>query len=231
MSLRRATALKFDSLGARLALCDINSESLAALAGGFDAARRHSTYTCDVGSSAAVDATISAVLADHGKIDFLFNCAGVNPTNVPITEATDAYFDKLVNTNVRGPFNMSRSVIPHLKPGSAIVNVSSTAGLRASAGFSVYNTTKFGVIGLTKAMALELGPRGIRVNAVAPGPIDTPTMAGNVAGGDANEKLVVNIALGRIGQPEEVADVVAFLFGKGASYVNGAVMEVHGGIA
>lgn len=79
-------------------------------------------------------------------------------------------------------------------------------------------------------MALELGPRGIRVNCVCPGPIDTPTMAGNVAGGDANEKLVQSIALGRIGQPEEVADVVAFLFSEDSRFMTGSVVEISGGM-
>ncbi|KAH8887171.1 short-chain dehydrogenase/reductase-like protein SDR [Thozetella sp. PMI_491] len=222
----RATAVKLASLGAHLALCDINPESLKALSLGSP----HTTYVCDVGASAAVDATVAAIAADHGKIDGLFNCAGVNPTFFPLAETTDAYFDKLVNTNARGPFNLTRAVAPHLKAGSAIVNVASTAGLRASAGFSIYNLTKFGIIGFTKAMAMELGPKGIRVNAVAPGPIDTPTMAGNVAGGDANDKLVEGIAMGRIGKPDEVADVVAFLFGESSRYVNGAVVEVSGGM-
>lgn len=95
--------------------------------------------------------------------------------------------------------------------------------------FKKYCATKFGVIGFTKAMALELGLKGIRVNAVAPGPIDTPTMAGNVAGGDANERLVADIALGRLGQPEEVADAVVFLFSEESRFMNGSVVEVSGG--
>lgn len=85
-------------------------------------------------------------------------------------------------------------------------------------------------MGFTKAMALELGPKGIRVNCVAPGPVDTPTMAGNVAGGDANDKLIRSIALGRIGQPEEIADVVAFLFSDESRFMNGSVVEISGGI-
>lgn len=79
-------------------------------------------------------------------------------------------------------------------------------------------------------MALELGPKGVRVNCVAPGPVDTPTMAGNLAGGDANEKLVKSIALGRIGQPDEIADVVAFLFSDESRFMNGSVVEISGGM-
>lgn len=92
-----------------------------------------------------------------------------------------------------------------------------------------YCATKFGVIGFTKAMALELGPKGIRINCVAPGPTDTPTMAGNVAGGDENDKLIAGIALGRLGQPQDIADVVAFLFSDESRFMNGSVVEISGG--
>lgn len=85
------------------------------------------------------------------------------------------------------------------------------------------------MIGFSKSMALELGPKGIRVNCVAPGPTDTPTMAGNVAGGDANDKLMQGVALGRLAQPEEIADVVAFLWSDESRFMNGSVVEVSGG--
>lgn len=95
---------------------------------------------------------------------------------------------------------------------------------------SVYCTTKFGLIGMSKSLALELGPRGIRVNTVAPGYIDTPTNAGIVKGGEAVERMRMGNALERLGTPEEVADVVAFLMGEGARYVNGSVVEIDGGL-
>jgi NAD(P)-dependent dehydrogenase (short-subunit alcohol dehydrogenase family) len=95
---------------------------------------------------------------------------------------------------------------------------------------SVYCTTKFGLIGMSKSLALELGPRGIRVNCVAPGYIDTPTNAGIVKGGEAVERMRVGNALERLGTPEEVADVVAFLMGEGARYMNGSVVEIDGGL-
>lgn len=110
------------------------------------------------------------------------------------------------------------------------MNVSSICGLRGVAQQSVYCATKFGVIGLTKSLALELGPRGVRVNAVAPGYIDTPTNAGNVEGGEAVERMRLGNALERVGTPEEVADVVVFLMGGGAGYMNGSVVEVDGGL-
>lgn len=139
----RATALKLASQGATLALCDINPAGLASClddlrraAGG--AEEQHTTFQCDVASSAAVEQTVQAVLSRYGgPLHLVFNCAGVNPTALAIGDTTDAYFDKLVNTNLRGPYNVTRAVEPHLEKGAAIVNVASVAGLRASRGFSV----------------------------------------------------------------------------------------------
>ncbi|KAH8674034.1 short-chain dehydrogenase/reductase-like protein SDR [Xylariales sp. PMI_506] len=230
----RATALKLAGEGATISLCDINEEALAQVASELPppAGTGHAQHKCDVGSSADCEAAVEATLASlGGRLDFVFNCAGINPLALDIGDTTDAYFDKLVNTNLRGPYNVTRACVPHLKSGSAIVNVSSTAGLRASKGFSIYCATKFGVIGFTKSMALELGPKGIRVNCVAPGPTDTPTMAGNVEGaGISNDALISSIALGRLGQADEIADVVAFLFSDESRFMNGSVVEVSGGI-
>jgi NAD(P)-dependent dehydrogenase (short-subunit alcohol dehydrogenase family) len=123
---------------------------------------------------------------------------------------------------------MTRACIPHLKSGAAIVNVSSICGLRANARIAIYNAAKFGVTGFTQSMALELGPKGIRVNAVAPGQIHTPTNMNVVVGQDAMDQAKTRIALGRMGTPEEVADVVSFLFSEESRYVNGSVLEISG---
>lgn len=125
---------------------------------------------------------------------------------------------------------MTRTVIPHLKPGSSIVNVSSIAGSRAMAGWAIYNASKFGVVGFSKSMALELGPKGIRVNVVAPGQIHTPTNIAVRKGPEAIERTAeAACAMGRFGTVEEVAAVVLFLMSDAASYVNGAVIDVDGG--
>lgn len=94
-------------------------------------------FPCDVGSSAQCDSAVSDTLKTHGRIDGVFNCAGINPTALSITDTTDEYFDKLVNTNLRGPYNVTRAAVPHLKSGGVIVNVASVAGLRASPGYSI----------------------------------------------------------------------------------------------
>lgn len=188
--------------------------------------------TLDVGSSALVNDWVQKVMDKFGRIDHVFNCAGVNPTSYPLETTTDEYWDKLVNTNLKGTYNVTRAVIPHMKDneGCTFVNVSSISGIHASAQQAIYCATKFGIIGFSKCMALELGPRGIRTNIVAPGYIDTPTNAGVVKGGEAITRMEKGTALGRMGTPEEVADVVVWLMGKGSAYCNGSVVEIDGGL-
>jgi NAD(P)-dependent dehydrogenase (short-subunit alcohol dehydrogenase family) len=216
------------SLGATISVCDLNVSALEALASELSPP----TYArqVNVGDSEQVNSFVAATIARLGRIDYVFNCAGVNPTSIPLLDTTDEYWDKLVNTNLKGVFLVTRACLPHLARGSSIVNVSSISGIRGSALQSVYCTTKFGLIGMSKSLALELGPQGIRVNCVAPGYIDTPSNAGIVKGGEAIERMRMGNALERLGTPEEVADVVAFLFGEEARYVNGAVLEIDGGV-
>lgn len=223
--------MKLASLGAAVALCDINYDNLSAtakLCAGSPTAPFIDDV--DVSSNQEVKKFVDATVQKLGGIHMVFNCAGVNPTSIPLEETTDEYWDKLVNTNLRGVFNVTRAAIPHMKSGASFVNVSSISGLRPSALQSVYCTTKYGLIGFSKSVALELGPRGIRTNIVAPGYIDTPSNAGIVKGGEAVERMINGNALGRLGTPEDVADVVAFLFSDEARYMNGAVVEIDGGL-
>ena len=120
--------------------------------------------------------------------------------------------------------------MPHLSSGASFVNVSSVSGIHPQAGFAIYSATKYGVIGFSKCMALELGPKGIRVNIVAPGYIQTPSNAAVVAGEEAMKRSEQGTAMGRMGTAEEVADVVVFLFSDEARYMNGSVVEIDGGL-
>jgi len=216
------------SLGASIALCDINTPALEAVASELSTP----TYKqqVDVGSTSQVRSFVQSTIDKFGRLDHVFNCAGVNPTSIPLEDTPDEYWDKLVNTNLKGVFLVTRECLSHLKRGASIVNVSSISGIRGSAMQSVYCTTKFGLIGMSKSLALELGPKGIRVNCVAPGYIDTPSNAGIVKGGEAIERMRLGNALERLGTPEEVADVVAFLFGEESRYINGAVLEIDGAV-
>lgn len=206
----QATAKKMASLGAKLALSDVNEEGLKRTIA--SCGEGHKTAIFDVGRSDACSKFVEETVQQFGRIDHVFNCAGVNPTAYPLTDTTDAYYDKLMNTNLKGTYNMTRAAIPHLAHGSSIVNVSSIMGVSVAPNYAIYCATKWGIVGFTKAMAMELGPKQIRVNAVAPGYIDTPTNAGVLAGREAVEEQTRKVAMGRMGTAGEVADVVAYLF-------------------
>ncbi|PVI02788.1 3-oxoacyl-reductase [Periconia macrospinosa] len=225
----RATAVKLASLSATLALCDLNYDALEETSRLCNLSPTPRVLAdVDVSSAQEVTQFINDILKKHSTIHHVFNCAGVNPTSMPLESTPDSYWDKLMSVNLKGVFNVTRAVIPHLQTGASFVNVSSISGTRPSAEQAVYCATKFGLIGFSKCMALELGPKGIRTNIVAPGYIDTPTNAGVVKGGEAVEGMRKGNALGRMGTPEEVADVVAFLFSDEARYMNGSVVEVDG---
>lgn len=241
----QATAKKMASLGAKLALSDINAdginETVRACGDG------HLSAVFDVADSKACRGFLDTTMHYFGKLDHVFCCAGVNPTAYALTDTTDAYFDKLVDTNLKGTYNVTRAAIPHLTPGGSIVNVSSIMGVSVAPNYAIYCATKWGIVGFTKAMAMELGPKQVRVNAVAPGYIDTPTNAGVLAGKEAVEEQVKKVAMGRMGTADEVADVVAYLFrwvmvcslrgsttadtfdSDEARYVSGSIVEISGG--
>jgi NAD(P)-dependent dehydrogenase (short-subunit alcohol dehydrogenase family) len=233
----RATSIALAKAGAYLALSDISKAGLAETltlchtdSPSPSHASRHTTTIFDVGCSAAATAWVKDSAAHFGKIDGVCNIAGVNPSFIDTATASDEYFDKLINTNLRGTFNVCRASIHHLAPGSAIVNLSSVAGLHPTSGFSIYCASKAGVIGFSKALALELGSKGVRVNVVAPGIIHTPTNALVMQGESVIEASAKGVSLGRVGRPEEVSEVVLWLLGDGARYVNGGVVEVDGGL-
>lgn len=216
----RATAIKLASEGATLALSDINRAGLEET--NKQCGDRHYTEISSVADSNACQFFVNNTVACLGRLDFVFNCAGVNPTAYALTDTSDEYWDLLVNTNLKGTYAISRAAIPHLErsaaslpahaPSPSIVNVTSIMGVSVSPNYAIYCATKHGIVGFTRALALELGPKQIRVNAVAPGYIDTPTNAGVVAGGDAVKAQEAQVAMGRMGTADEIADVVAFLF-------------------
>lgn len=243
-----AVVKKLAPLGATLAITDINEAALSQAVR--CCGQEYFSKIFNVGATEETNAFVVDVIDRYGRIDHVFNCAGVNPTAMPLEEVTDEYWNKLMDTNLKGIFHMTRACIPHLKSGASFVNVSSIMGVRGSAKvrctpsphkvhklpllthskMAVYCATKWGVIGFSKSMALELGPKGIRTNVIAPGYIDTPTNASVVKGKDAVEQASKEVAMERFGTVEEVADVVAFLFSEESRYVNGSVVEINGGM-
>ena len=182
-------------------------------------------YLCDVSDFDAVKSTVAQIKADLGSAHILVNNAGVTRDGL-IAMMKEEDFDKVMDTNIKGAFNMIRHTVPlfmRAKDG-CIVNISSVSGLMGNAGQSNYSASKAGLIGLTKSVAKEYASKGIRCNAIAPGFIKT-----DMTETHAENPLLSMIPLGRMGEPEEVADAAAYLIG--AKYVTGEVLRVDGGIA
>ena len=229
----RATAERFAGEGARVALVDLDDAGLKeSVAAGERAGDEALAIRADVTQSADVRRYVDATLARFGAIDFLHNNAGVLGDLAPLTDYSEATFDRVIAVNVRGVWLGLKHVAPVMRtPGAAIVNTASIAGLMGSRHIVAYTASKHAVVGLTRTAALELAPRGIRVNAVCPAPIETNMVkaleAG--AGSGARERLTATLPLRRFGEPAEVAALVAFLCSRDAAYITGGLYTIDGG--
>jgi len=233
-----ATAQVLAREGARLMLVDVQAKGLvlreqALREAGAEVASRRA----DVGSSADVKGYVEATLARFGRIDGLFNNAGIDGPIASTWEYDEAEFERVTRVNLNGVFFGLRHVLPvMLAQGSgAIVNTASIGSERGLAGACAYNASKHAVVGLTRTAAAETGPKGIRVNCVMPGVVETAlleSMLGTMFGGDIalGKKTLGKVApLERIGQPVEIGEVVAFLLSDAASFVTGAAWAIDGG--
>ncbi len=185
----------------------------------------------DVADAAAVDAGVARVVANFGGLHILVNNAGIS-IDALLMRANPDDFSRLLDINLKGAFHCSKAAARHLLRARAdgrIINISSVVGEQGNAGQAMYAAAKAGVIGLTKSLAHELASRGVTVNAVTPGFIDTD-MTAVALKAEAREALIKQIPLARIGRPEEVAEAVAFLASSAASYITGHVLRVNGGL-
>jgi len=225
-----ATALKFAREGAVVIACDMRREGVdAAVAACHAAGARALGFVVDVTDRAQVDAMVASVKAEFGRIDVLVNNAGITK-DARLQKMTLQQFDAVIDVNLRGVFHCAQAAVDTMiaQGAGVILNASSVVGVYGNFGQTNYAASKFGVIGFTKTWARELGPKGVRVNAVAPGFVETPilsTMPDKVL-----EQMRAKVPLGRLARPEEIANVYAFLASDEASYVNGAVLEVAGGM-
>lgn len=230
-----ATARRFLAEGARVVVADISPARVAAacdeLAAAADetAAGRILPGVVDVTDRAAIDALVAAVVARWGCIDVLLNNAGITQ-DARLVKMSDAQFDQVIGVNLKGVFEFTQAVVRVMtgQRSGVIINASSVVGLYGNFGQTNYAATKAGVIGFTKTWARELGPQGIRVAAVCPGFVETPILQSIPQ--PVLQKMIDKVPVGRLGKPEEIAAVYAFLASDDASYVNGAVIEVSGGI-
>ena len=227
--LGKATARLLAAEGATVAIFDIDGE--AAEHAARELGEGHIGYALDVTDDASCKAVAARVAAQLGGLDILINNAGITQP-IRLMDITQSDYDAVLDVNLRGTLNMSQATIPHLQAagGGAIVCISSASGQRGGGIFGGphYCASKAGVMGLVKAMARELGPDGIRVNAVAPSLIDADITAGMMT--DAQrQKIVSEIPLGRVGHAEDVAGACLFLVSDLAAYVTGATLDVNGG--
>ncbi|MEO5838759.1 MAG: SDR family NAD(P)-dependent oxidoreductase [Acidimicrobiales bacterium] len=224
-----ATARAFTAAGYDLVLVDINEQVLNETAAALPCA---AVEVADVTDEAAVTALVARSLERFGRIDVLANVVGGSRPGKTAAELTLEEWNRMLALNLTSTFLMCRAVLPHMEQRGkgAIVNVSSGAGLRGMRANPGYVAAKAGVAALTRALALDHGPKGIRVNCVAPGPIRTPLMRRNRTPDEI--KMMGQIALaGRIGEPEEIAAGIVWLASDAASYVMGQTIEIDGGPA
>jgi NAD(P)-dependent dehydrogenase (short-subunit alcohol dehydrogenase family) len=229
----RATALAFAREGAGVVVADIsergNQETarLVEEAGG-----RALAIRCDASRAEEVKAALDKAVEAFGRLDYAFNNAGIEQPLVPAADLTEDQWDRIVGIDLRGVFLCMKHEIPLMleQGGGAIVNTSSGAGVKGFAGQAAYCAAKFGVVGLTKAAALDYAKANVRINAVCPGIVETPMMD-RFSGGtpEGRARVVAQEPVGRMGRPEEIAAAVLWLCSDAAAFVVGHAMVVDGG--
>lgn len=225
-----ATAVKFAREGAKVAVCDINAGEAERVANMIaDSGGTALAFHVDVTDKASIARMVEGVMAAWGRIDTLVNNAGI-VQDAQFRKMTDDQFERVIDVNLKGVYNCTKAVVDIMleQHSGCILNASSIVGIYGNFGQTNYAATKFGVIGMVKTWARELGRKGIRANAICPGFVETPILKSMP---DKVIKMMEDrVPLGRLARPEEIANTYAWLASDEASYINGAVIEVSGGV-
>ena len=226
----QATAIKFATEGAKVVVCDLSPETVAATVEMCKETRGDAMgYVADVRDIASLEAMVEVTVAKWGRVDCLVNNAGI-VADAQVKNMSEDQFDRVIEVNLKGVFNCTKAVVDTMlaQQSGVILNASSIVGLYGNFGQTNYAASKFGVIGMVKTWARELGRKGIRSNAVCPGFVSTSIL------GTIPERVLraleEKVPLGRFARPEEIANTFAWLASDEASYINGAVIEVSGGL-
>ena len=225
-----ATAKRFADEGARVVILDLDASAAQSAAAAIG--DQHLGFACDVRDEAACQAIMQKIISDLGRVDILVNNAGVSQS-YRLMDSSQSDYDLVMDASVRGAYNMSRAVVPHFRSrqSGAIVCIGSVAAQRGGGilGGPHYSAAKGAVQTLAKALARELGPDGIRVNAIAPGMVDTDLLVGKIDE-DGKKRVAATIPLGRLAQPLDIANACLYLVSDQSSYVTGVVLDVNGGL-
>ena len=225
-----ATAIKFAREGAKVAVCDINMGEAQRVADAIvEDGGAALAFRIDVTDKASIARMVEGVMAAWGRIDTLVNNAGI-VQDAQFKKMSEEQFDRVIDVNLKGVYNCTKAVVDIMleQHSGCILNASSIVGLYGNFGQTNYAATKFGVIGMVKTWARELGRKGIRANAICPGFVETPILKSMP---DKVIKMMEDrVPLGRLARPEEIANTYAWLASDEASYINGAVIEVSGGV-
>lgn len=228
--LGKATALLFAQHGARVVILDLDADQAAAAAADLPGSG-HTSAVCDVTDKDACDAVCADLIHTLGRVDILVNNAGITQP-LKLMEIAPEHYDAVLDVNLRGTLYMSQAVIPHMRDRGqgAIVNMSSVSAQRGGGIFGGphYSAAKAGILGLTKAMARELAPDGVRVNAICPGFIATDITAGKLTD-EMRAQVLAGIPMGREGTAADVAGCCLFLASDLSAYVTGSEVDVNGG--
>jgi len=226
----KTTCKKFAEEGAKVAIVDIDMKRAEKTKEEIETEGREAiAIKCDVSNAMDVKKMVEQVLNKYGKIDILVNCVGILGQVGPVWETSEENWDKVMSVNLKGMFLVCKEVVPHMiqRKEGKIINISSVAGKDPNPNMVAYDASKAGVIGFTRALALEVAPYNINVNCVVPGITQTPFL-GEMSE-EEKEKLASKVPLGRLAKPEEIAEVILFLASEKASFVTGAAWNVTGG--